>query len=91
MALRFAGPLGSSPDSIRGSQGTPHLGTWESVLGRMRWLLRHSGRVLEGLANNNNSNCRISPEIVAVVFVFLVYFFLENGSMDFAVTFGMKY
>ena len=49
------GPLSSSPDSIRGSQGTPHLGTWESVLGRMCWLLRHFKRVLEGLANNNNN------------------------------------
>ena len=35
-------PLGSSPDSIRGNQGNP---TREPVLGRMRWLLRHSKRV----------------------------------------------
>ena len=41
---------------LEGVRGTPHLGTRESVLGRMRWLLRQSKRVREGLSNNNNNN-----------------------------------
>ena len=39
---------------LEGVRGDPHLGTRESVLGRMRWLLRHSKRVQEGLSNTNN-------------------------------------
>ena len=42
------GPLGSSLDSIRASQGNPHLGTRESVLGRWRRSLQQSGRVPRG-------------------------------------------
>ena len=33
---------------LEGVRLTPHLGTRESVLGRMRWLLRHSKRVRGG-------------------------------------------
>ena len=40
---------------LEGVRGTPHLGIRESVLGRMRWLLRHSKKVREGLINNNNN------------------------------------
>ena len=41
------------PTLLEGVRGTAHLGTRESVLGRMRWLLRHSKRVREGVSNNN--------------------------------------
>ena len=44
---------------LQGVRGNPHLDTRESVLGRIRWLLRHSKRVQEGLGNNNN-NRRLS-------------------------------
>ena len=37
-------------------RGIPHLGTRESVLGRIRWLLQQSRRVPEGLHSNNNNN-----------------------------------
>ena len=49
--------LSNVKDSIRGSQGkpTPRY-TGVRVYGRMRWLVRHSRRVLEGLINNNDNN-----------------------------------
>ena len=56
--LIYGGHWAHPGTRLEGVRGNPHLGTRESVLGRMRWLLRHSKRILEGLINNNNNNCR---------------------------------
>ena len=52
------------PLGLEGVRRNPYLGARESVLWRMRWLLRHFKRVQEGLSNNNNNN---NPAMVSCI------------------------
>ena len=68
-------PLGSSLDSIRGSQGRPTPRYTKSDLGQMRWLLQHSKRVPERLSNNTNNWKILCP----FGYLKLAYKFMETN------------